>query len=101
MISIERLRVANLLFAERDYYEEAYTNCEKMVSIKDITIVAQDSLNSKLNLKLDNMQLIIDSKDNIIDLEHDKYNALVKKSRKDKFTIMGISGAFIVLLILL
>ena len=101
MISIDRLRVANILFAERDYYEEAYNACSEISSIKDITISKQDSLNTLLTIKIDNLSDIIAHQDTIIDFERDKLQALAKKCRKEKFTIMGVSGAFILLLILL
>lgn len=101
LISIDRLRVANLLFAERDYYEEAYFNCKEIASIQVNTIRTQDSIYAQLESKITNLEFIIDAKDDIISIEKDKAEAIEAKYKKERKFIIGGGGALLVLLLLL
>lgn len=101
LISIDNIRVANLLFVERDELERKYEACNEIVGLTTSTIELQDSLKQKLSVKIENLNLIINSKDNIIELERDKLDAIIAEHRKQKFVMMGATGIIIALLIIL
>lgn len=99
MISIDRIRVSNLLFAERDYYLELYDNCTKIKSIQGKVIITQDSTALQLEAKITNLNSIIYSSDKILQLERDKLVAIENKHKKSKILIIG--GAAIVIILCL
>lgn len=101
MIAIDDIKVANLLFNERDFYEDAYEACQTIVSIKEFTIVTQDSMQMQLLNKIDNLNAINKTKDNINELEVEKLQALIKKEKREKRFILGGASALLLLLLLL
>ena len=98
---IEYIRIANVIFVERDELDDELTICKKINSISASLITTNDSIINKLESKIANLNLIIDHKDDIITLETDKLNAIIEKNRKQKIAIGGGAGVIILLLLLL
>ena len=101
LIMTDAIRIANLIFVERDRLEDELNICTTINSINAQLVEASDSTISKLESKVANLNAIVSHKDDIIKLEVDKIEALKQKHKKEKVAIIGGGGIIILLLLLL
>ena len=100
-IPISYIRIANQVFVERDRLEAELRVCREINSISAKVIDTSDTLVNKLNLQIDNLNLIINTNSQIHDLEVQTLTGKYKKAKRTNFVIAGSSAVFIAILILL
>lgn len=93
--SINYIRVANLIFVDRDRLDDELVVCKEINSLNVNLNSFSDSIIKGLELKVVNLETIISTKDDIIFIERDKYKEANKKYKKDKTVIIGIGAILI------
>lgn len=101
LTSIEYIRIANIIFNERDYLSDEVYFCNEINKLNARLVNDSDSVINKLELKVENLELINGYKDKQLKLEQLKLLKATKTHRKEKFAFMGGAGVLIILLIIL
>ena len=101
LVPIEYIRVANLLFIDRDRVTSELNNCKKARSITKVVIKTSDNITSKLEAKVANLECIINTNNKINSLEVDKLCVKLKHEKRSKLVIITGSSIILLLVILL
>lgn len=100
-LPISYIRIANQVFVERDALSEELEICKKINSIQAVISDKHDSVITKLELKVTNLEFIIDSKDNIYSAEKEILEIELKKAKRFNIILGGASAIFIAILVIL
>jgi F420-0:gamma-glutamyl ligase len=101
LVPIEYIRVANQVFVERDMLAKELAIHKKLQGTNVVIISASDSVISKLERKVTNLEAIIVNKDMIKQLELKEKDMQLEKARKQLIRMGIVSGAFMLLLVIL
>jgi hypothetical protein len=100
-IPISYIRIANQVFVERDRLQDELGICRKMNSVNANLVNMSDSVILKLEKKIENLNLIVNTTNGIHDTEIANLTKELKKSRRNNYLLGGSSALFIILLIVL
>lgn len=100
-IPISYIRLANQVFVERDRLEEELLICTKINSINARIVDNCDSIISRLEIKVENLNLIITTNAYMNDATVQDLEDRLKKSRRANIALAGLSAVFIAILIII